>query len=73
MLKRIEETNGTTANVVRWTMPQTGTVNFMRMALLAHNEWLENLLADDSRAPYAKRSSATSRRRSRTLAGTTPA
>ncbi len=53
MLARLQKKNGTTDNVARWTMPQAGTVNFMRMALLAQNEWLENLAGDNSHAPYA--------------------
>ncbi|MEO8718420.1 MAG: DUF6351 family protein, partial [Burkholderiales bacterium] len=53
MLERLQKQNGTTDNVVRWTMPSAGTVNFMRMALLAHDEWLGNIAADTSRAPYA--------------------
>jgi hypothetical protein len=55
MLARLEKTNGTTANVVRWTMPQAGTINFMRMALLAHNEWLENIAADKGGGSHAKK------------------
>jgi hypothetical protein len=55
MWERLQKTNGTTDNVVRWTMPQTGTVNFMRMALLAHNEWMEGILADPSEATYAQK------------------
>ena len=55
MLARLEKANGTTANVVRWTMPQAGTINFMRMALLAHNEWLENIAADKAGGSYAKK------------------
>lgn len=53
MLERLLKKNGTTDNVVRWTMPRAGTVNFMRMALLAHDEWQENIAADRSGAPYA--------------------
>jgi hypothetical protein len=53
MFARLEKSNGTTDNVVRWTMPQAGTVNFMRMALLAHNEWLENIAADGAHGSYA--------------------
>jgi hypothetical protein len=36
-------------------MPSAGTVNFMRMALLAQNQWLENIAADRSNAPFAKK------------------
>jgi hypothetical protein len=52
MLERLRKKNGTTDNVARWTMPQAGTVNFMRMALLAHDEWQANIAADTSDAPY---------------------
>lgn len=55
MWERLQKKNGTTDNVVRWTMPQTGTVNFMRMALLGHNEWMERLLADSSDVGYAQK------------------
>ena len=48
MLERLQKKNGTTDNVARWTMPQAGTVNFMRMALLAHDEWQKNIAADTS-------------------------
>jgi hypothetical protein len=54
-LARHLEANKTTANLVMWTTP-TGVVpgvNLPRMALLAHNEWLENILADDSHRSYA--------------------
>ena len=53
ILARMQKKNGTTDNVARWTMPQAGTVNFMRMALLAHDEWQRNLAADTSHAPYS--------------------
>ena len=55
MLERMQETNGTTDNVARWTMPQAGTVNFMRMALLAHDEWQRNIAADTSHGSYARK------------------
>ena len=55
MWERLQKTNGTTGNVVRWTMPQSGTVNFMRMALLGHNEWMERFLADTSSATPAEK------------------
>src|SRR6267143_1686786 len=48
MFARLQKKNGTTDNVARWTMPETGTVNFMRMALLAHDEWQKNIAADTS-------------------------
>jgi hypothetical protein len=56
-LARHQRANGTTDNLVMWTTP-TGTapgVNLPRLALLAHNEWLENIAADRSRLPYAKK------------------
>lgn len=55
MLARMQKKNGTTDNVARWTMPQTGTVNFMRMALLAHDEWQRNLAADHAPGTYAEK------------------
>jgi hypothetical protein len=52
MIARLERTNGTSDNLIRWTMPADGQVNFMRMALLAQNQWLENIAADKSNDPY---------------------
>jgi hypothetical protein len=52
MIARLEKTNGTADNLVRWTMTADGKVNFMRMALIAQNEWLENVAADRSDDPY---------------------
>ena len=52
MLERMQKKLGTTDNVARWTMPQNGTVNFMRMALLAHDEWQRNLAADTAGGSY---------------------
>jgi hypothetical protein len=52
LIERLTKKNGTTANLVRWTMPQAGTVNFMRMALLAHDEWQRNIAADRSGGSY---------------------
>ena len=54
VLERWKKASGTTANLVMWTTP-TGAVpgvNLARMALLAHNEWLENILADTSDRPH---------------------
>lgn len=53
-LERLSKANGTTANQVTWTTPSgaSGAPDLNRMALLAHNEWLENILADTSSAPY---------------------
>ncbi|MDH3319983.1 MAG: DUF6351 family protein [Betaproteobacteria bacterium] len=56
-LERWKKGRGTTANLVMWTVP-TGVVpgvNLPGMALLAHNEWLENLRADTSNRPYAEK------------------
>ena len=55
VLERHRKANGTTANLVMWTTPVGNIpgVNLARMALLAHNEWLENILADTSSGPYA--------------------
>lgn len=55
MLERLKKANGTTDNVARWTMPQEGTVNFMRMALLAHDEWQRNIAADRGPGSYARK------------------
>jgi hypothetical protein len=52
-LDRMMQTNGTIANEVNWLTANTGTIpNIARLALLAHNEWLENILADTSNLPY---------------------
>lgn len=56
-LERWRNANGTTANLVMWTTP-TGNVpgvNLARMALLAHDEWMENILADGSKRPYLEK------------------
>ena len=55
MLERMQQVNGTTANQVNWLTPFFGGaagVNLAEMALRAHNEWLENILADASSDPY---------------------
>jgi len=53
-LDRLQKTNGTIANEVNWLTANTGTVpDLARMALIAHNQWLENILADNSNRPYA--------------------
>jgi hypothetical protein len=56
-LERLKMANGTTANEVNWlsALAGPGVPNLARMALLAHNEWLENILADTSADPYAVR------------------
>jgi hypothetical protein len=56
-LARHKRAIGTTANLVMWTTP-TGVVpgvNLAQMALLAHNEWLENIQADTSNRSYASK------------------
>jgi hypothetical protein len=56
MLARMEKANGTTANQVNWMTPFFGGaagVNLAERALLAHNEWLENISADTSADSYA--------------------
>jgi hypothetical protein len=53
-LDRLQMTNSTIANEVNWLTANVGTIpNLARMALIAHNEWLENILADTSDEPYA--------------------
>lgn len=53
-LDRLQRTNGTTANEVNWLTANVGIVpNLARMALLTHNQWLENILAGTLDAPYA--------------------
>jgi hypothetical protein len=54
-LDRLMRANGTTANQVNWLTASTTapSPNLARMALLAHDEWLEKILADTSADPYA--------------------
>ena len=53
-LNRLKRANGTTANQVNWLTARSAVIpNLARMALIAHNEWLEKILADTSDAPYA--------------------
>ena len=50
-LERLKKANGTIANEVNWLTPR-GTapgVNLAQLALLAHNEWMEKILADTLR------------------------
>jgi hypothetical protein len=56
-LDRLQKANGTTANEVNWlsALSGPGVPNLARMALLAHNEWLEAIRADTSSDPYAAR------------------
>jgi hypothetical protein len=52
-LDRLQRTNGTIANEVNWLTANVGTSpNLARMALIAYNRWLENILADTSNLPY---------------------
>jgi hypothetical protein len=55
MMERLLEVNGTRANQVNWLTPLSGAagVNLGELALRAHNEWLENILADTSSDSYA--------------------
>jgi hypothetical protein len=54
-LDRLQKANGTTANEVNWLVALSGpgVPNLARMALLAHNEWLEATLGDTSNDSYA--------------------
>jgi hypothetical protein len=53
-LDRLQRGNGTIANEVNWLTANVGTIpNLARMALIAHNQWLENILADISTDSYA--------------------
>jgi hypothetical protein len=55
-LERMQKANGTVGNLARWTIPgENRSVNLMRLALLAHDEWQRNIAADKSDAPYAKK------------------
>ena len=52
---RKEVANGTTANEVNWLTATTAAPapNLARLALLGHNEWLENILSDSAPGSYA--------------------
>ena len=52
-LDRLGRANGTIANEVNWLTGGTSAPDLATMALLAHNQWLENILADHSSDPYA--------------------
>ncbi|HZA50511.1 MAG TPA: DUF6351 family protein, partial [Myxococcaceae bacterium] len=57
-LERLEAANGTHANEVNWLVarvaaPGAELPNLNRMALIAHNEWLENIAADPANDHYA--------------------
>ena len=52
-LDRMQRATGTIANEVNWLTGGTSAPDLATMALLAHNTWLENILADHSSDPYA--------------------
>ena len=54
-IERLRKANGTAANQVSWTTRGTGAPSLSLMALLAHNEWLENIHADTSDRSYAQK------------------
>jgi hypothetical protein len=56
-LDRLARQNGTIANEVNWLQPLAGKdqPNLATLALIAHNQWLENISADGSDAPYAEK------------------
>jgi hypothetical protein len=56
-LDRLQRANGTTANQVNWLTASTAppSPNLARMALLAHNEWLEGIRADTSSDSQAEK------------------
>ena len=58
-MERLERANGTRESQVNWLTPfrNTGTSipDVAELALRAHNEWLENIAADQSHVPYAKK------------------
>jgi len=56
-LERMRAATGTTENTVMWTVPVgvVPGVNLPRMALLAHNEWLEKIDADATGRSYAEK------------------
>jgi hypothetical protein len=54
-LERLGKANGTTANQVSWTTRGTNAPNLALMALVGHNEWLENIISDTSGSSYAEK------------------
>jgi hypothetical protein len=57
-LERLEAANGTHANEVNWLVARVaapGAVlpNLTHLALIAHNQWLENIAADQANDHYA--------------------
>jgi hypothetical protein len=54
-LDRLLKANGTTANEVNWLTGGGNAPDLAGMALRAHDEWLERILADTSTRPYAEK------------------
>jgi hypothetical protein len=54
-LSRLLEANGTTLNEVNWLTGGGNAPDLASMALRAHDEWLEAILADTSTRPYAEK------------------
>ncbi|TMH26284.1 MAG: hypothetical protein E6H66_25250 [Betaproteobacteria bacterium] len=52
-LDRLGRSNGTIANHVNWITGGISQPDLATVALLAHNDWLEHMLADHSDLPYA--------------------
>jgi hypothetical protein len=52
-VERLASRNGTTANHVSWMTGGSSQPDLSTTALLAHNDWLEHILADLSGLPYA--------------------
>ncbi len=52
-VERLRIRNGTSENQVSWITGGTSAPDLSTTALLAHNEWLENIRADASSDPYA--------------------
>jgi len=52
-LERLARANGTTANQVSWITGGISQPDLSTATLLAHNDWLERILADHSDLPYA--------------------
>jgi len=52
-LNRLGKSNGTIANEVNWITGGISQPDLSTATLLAHNDWLERILADQSNLPYA--------------------
>ena len=52
-LDRLQRATGSIANQVNWMTFGTSTPDVLTMSLLGLNEWLDNILADQSSDPYA--------------------